>query len=275
MSKKDASCHDKLALLKQDLVRMGKVLIAFSGGVDSTFLLKISKDVLGENAIALTAQSTTFPERELNEAISFCKSQGIKHLVFESEELDDPEFGKNPVNRCYLCKKQLFGKILEIAAELGVDHVIEGSNVDDLGDYRPGRQALNEFGIGSPLLKAGLTKEEIRSLSKEYGLPTWDKPSFACLSSRFPYGEEITKEKLKMVDLAEQYLLDLGFRQVRVRHHGDVARIEVSPKELSKILEPQMAEDIYAVFSKIGFVYTALDLKGYRTGSMNEKIAVD
>lgn len=264
--------HRKLDLLQQELKGLGKVLIAFSGGVDSTFLLKVAQDVLGEKAIALTAQSAAFPARELNEARLFCKELGIEHVIIESEELDDPEFIKNPVNRCYLCKKQLFRKMMETAASLGVSHVIEGSNENDLGDYRPGRQALQELGIQSPLLKAGLSKEEIRFLSREYGLPTWDKPSFACLSSRFPYGEEITREKLKMVELAEQFLLELGFKQVRVRYHGDVARIEVLPEERHKILEQQVAQGIYQEFGKIGFTYTSLDLQGYRSGSMNEKI---
>ncbi|MGI6451477.1 MAG: ATP-dependent sacrificial sulfur transferase LarE [Desulfitobacteriia bacterium] len=264
--------NQKLDLLKKNLSSMEKVIIAFSGGVDSTFLVRIAKEVLGDKAIALTARSSTFPERELKEASSFCLEQGIEHRIIVCDELDDPEFGKNPPNRCYLCKKQLFGKILQVAAELGISHVIEGSNVDDLGDYRPGRQALAELGIQSPLLEAGLTKEEIRLLSRNLGLPTWDKPSFACLSSRFPYGEEITKEKLKMVEQAEQYLQNLGFRQVRVRHHGDVARIEVSAEDRPKFLQGQIGEEVYKAFAEIGFAYTALDLKGYRTGSMNEKI---
>ncbi|RNC29148.1 MAG: tRNA(Ile)-lysidine synthase [Candidatus Dichloromethanomonas elyunquensis] len=264
--------HDKRDLLKQDLQQMEKILIAFSGGVDSTFLLKIAHDVLGQNAVAVTVRSSAFPDRELKEARRFCTEQGIKHLVTDSEELDDPEFAKNPANRCYLCKKQLFGKLKEVAEELCAGDLAEGSNMDDLRDYRPGRQALTELGIQSPLLKAGLTKAEIRILSKELGLPTWDKPSFACLSSRIPYGEEITKDKLKMVEQAEQYLLDLGFRQVRVRHHGDIARIEVSPEEHLRFLEHKIAEEIYEAFGRIGFIYTALDLKGYRSGSMNEKI---
>ncbi|AFV02771.1 ATP-utilizing enzyme of the PP-loop superfamily [Dehalobacter sp. UNSWDHB] len=263
---------DKLVLLKQELKNMDRVMIAFSGGVDSTFLVKVSEDVLGKNVIAVTAKSVAFPEREIREAVQFCRQEGISHLLIESEELDDPEFGKNPFNRCYLCKKQLFSKILGIAAEYDAKYIVEGSNADDLSDYRPGRQALEELGIQSPLLQAGLTKEEIRLLSKEYGLTTWDKPSFACLSSRIPYGEEINEKKLKMIDLAEQYLHDLGFRQVRVRHHGDIARIEVSPQENTKIVQSDLAQKIYKTFADIGFTYTTLDLKGYRSGSMNEKI---
>ncbi|MCM1564985.1 MAG: ATP-dependent sacrificial sulfur transferase LarE [Dehalobacter sp.] len=264
--------RDKLITLQGNLEKMSKIMIAFSGGVDSTFLVKVAGDVLGKNVIAVTAKSATFPERELQEAVQFCRQEEISHLIIESEELDDPEFGKNPFNRCYLCKKQLFSKILSIAADYGMESVVEGSNVDDLSDYRPGRQALEELGIQSPLLQAGLTKEEIRLLSKEHGLTTWDKPSFACLSSRIPYGEEINEKKLQMIDFAEQFLLDLGFRQVRVRYHGDIARIEVLPQENNLIIRQDIAQKIYKKFTDIGFAYTALDLKGYRSGSMNEKI---
>ncbi|NBJ15181.1 MAG: ATP-dependent sacrificial sulfur transferase LarE [Dehalobacter sp. 4CP] len=264
--------RDKLITLQGNLEKMSKIMIAFSGGVDSTFLVKVAGVVLGKNVIAVTAKSATFPERELQEAVQFCRQEEISHLIIESEELDDPEFGKNPFNRCYLCKKQLFSKILSIAADYGMESVVEGSNVDDLSDYRPGRQALEELGIQSPLLQAGLTKEEIRLLSKEHGLTTWDKPSFACLSSRIPYGEEINEKKLQMIDFAEQFLLDLGFRQVRVRYHGDIARIEVLPQENNLIIRQDIAQKIYKKFTDIGFAYTALDLKGYRSGSMNEKI---
>lgn len=264
--------QEKYNLLKENLRNLGSVAVAFSGGVDSTFLLKVAFDVLGDNVLAVTARSSTYPEREYKEAKEFAEKHGIRHVTITSEELEVEGFADNPVNRCYLCKNELFEKIGDIAKKHGISHVAEGSNHDDLSDYRPGLQAISEHGIISPLRAAGLTKDEIRNLSKELGLPTWNKQSFACLSSRFPYGHKITKEKLKQVDKAEQLLLDEGFRQVRVRHHGDIARIEVSPAEMQKFFDVNYMQYISDCFKKFGFPYTALDLKGYRTGSMNETL---
>ena len=264
------STDNKLEKLKNLLKDMGNVAIAFSGGVDSTFLLKVAADVLGENVIAVTARSSTYPEREFNEASEYIKKLGAKHAVIRSEELEIDGFSKNPANRCYFCKKELFTKVWKVAEQHGMKYVADGSNMDDLGDYRPGMLALKELGVSSPLREAGLTKENIRSLSREMGLPTWDKQPFACLASRFPYGEEITPEKLRMIDKAEQFLLDLGFKQVRVRHHGDVARIEVARNERSRFFDTDMMDKISERLKEVGFRYVTLDLQGYRTGSMNE-----
>ena len=266
--------HDKEKYynLREYIRSLDSVAVAFSSGVDSTFLLRVAHDLLGTKAIAVTARSCSFPERELKEAIDFTKANGIKHIIIDSEELNIQGFSENPINRCYLCKSELFTKIKEVARNEGLKEVIEGSNVDDMGDYRPGLEAIKELDVKSPLRKAGLTKDEIRLLSKELGLPTWEKQSFACLSSRFPYGESITPEKLKMVDQAEQLLLDLGFRQVRVRHHDTLARIEISEDEFVKIMDREIREQIYDTLKKIGFIYVSLDLVGYRTGSMNETL---
>lgn len=264
--------HQKKQKLDEYIKELGSVAIAFSSGVDSTFLLKTAHDLLGDKVIAVTARSCSFPKRELDESSEFCKSENIKQIIVESEELSIEGFRQNPKNRCYLCKKELFTKILDIAKENGIEYVAEGSNTDDNGDYRPGLIAVSELGIKSPLRAAELTKDEIRELSKEMGLPTWDKPSFACLSSRFVYGETISEEKLSMVDRAEQLLLDMGFHQVRVRVHGNIARIEVLPSEFGKMLENNAAERINDTLREIGFTYVAMDLGGYKMGSMNKTL---
>ena len=265
--------HQKKQALEAYLRGLGSVAVAFSSGVDSTFLLKVSHDLLGEKAIAVTARSCSFPKREQEEAAAFCASEGIRQIVVDSEELAIEGFRQNPPNRCYLCKRELFTKIREIAAANGIVYVAEGSNLDDTGDYRPGLQAVAELGIKSPLREAQLTKAEIRQLSRELGLPTWEKPSFACLASRFVYGETISEEKLSMVERAEQRLLDMGFRQVRVRVHDTLARIEIEPSEFPKLLEGNTAAELDRYLRELGFAYVSLDLGGYRTGSMNRTLS--
>ncbi|WP_026476620.1 ATP-dependent sacrificial sulfur transferase LarE [Alkaliphilus transvaalensis] len=264
---------DKYLKLKEILKNLNSGAVAFSGGVDSTFLLKVAHDVLGKNVIAVTARSSTYPEREFNEATQYAKEFGVKHVVIVSEELDIEGFAQNPVNRCYYCKHELFTKVRDVAQEHGISHVLDGSNFDDISDFRPGMHAAKELKVVSPLKEAGLTKDDIRQLSKELGVPTWNKPAFACLSSRFPYGHEITAPKLKMVELAEQFLLDLGFRQIRVRHHEKIARIEIAKEERIKLFNTDLMDQIGTYFKKIGFDYATVDLLGYRTGSMNEVLS--
>ena len=260
----------KFQKLKDSLQDLGSVAIAYSGGVDSTFLLKVAADVLGNNVIAITAKSSTYPEREFKEAVKYIEGIGAKHIVIVSEELEIEGFAKNPVNRCYFCKKELFSKIRKVANDNDINAVLDGSNADDISDFRPGTNAAMELKVISPLKNAGFTKDDIRSMSKKLGVPTWNKPAFACLSSRFPYGNEITVEKLSMVERAEQFLMDLGFRQIRVRHHEDIARIEVNTEERDKFFDIKIMDKVANELKSIGFKYVTLDLLGYRTGSMNE-----
>ena len=262
--------HEKYSSLQSRLLELGSLAVAFSGGVDSTFLLQVAHDVLGDRTLAVTAAPPFVPVREQKEASDYCREAGIRQIVIPPEVLNIDSIRHNPPDRCYHCKRLIFGKIIEAAQQNGIPYVAEGSNTDDTGDYRPGMRAIRELGVLSPLLDAGLSKSDIRSLSKELDLPTWDKPSFACLASRFVYGEAITDERLAMVDRAEQLLLDLGFRQFRVRIHGDLARIEILPDDFKKIMEADCREKVYSELKAYGFSYVTLDLAGYRTGSMNE-----
>ncbi|MBN1548545.1 MAG: ATP-dependent sacrificial sulfur transferase LarE [Syntrophaceae bacterium] len=262
----------KLASLQESLKRTGGLTVAYSGGVDSTFLLKVAHDTLGDDVLAVTACSPSLPKRELMAAEAYAQTLGVRHRIVETEEFDLPDYCNNPVDRCYFCKREFFTKITAVAARNDLKHVADGSNLDDLGDYRPGIKALGELGIVCPLKEAGMGKQEIRILSKQMGLPTWDKPALACLSTRIPYGHKITREKVSIIEKAEQFLQDSGFRQVRVRHHGDVARIEVSVEERGKFFDTALMDRIADVLKQYGFSYVALDLRGYRTGSLNEVI---
>lgn len=269
------SAEKKFFHLKEILSGMDGVCVAFSGGVDSTFLLRVARDMLGERVIAVTATSPTYPESELKEAISLAESMNVRHIVISSNELEIPGFSENSTNRCYHCKNELFRKLKKIAEDHGIGNVVDGSNHDDTGDFRPGRRAAKELGVRSPLSEAGLTKKEIRYLSKQLGLRTWNKPSFACLSSRFPYGERITEEKLRKVERAERFLRELGFTQFRVRHHNGIARLEFLPEEMCFFNDADLRVRIDTELKRIGFNYVTVDLLGYRTGSMNEVIKTD
>lgn len=255
--------------LRNTLAGYKHVAVAFSGGVDSTLLLHVAHDVLGNRVIAFTASSCSFPQRELNEAVSFCRQKGIEQVVFNAEELDVEGFSDNPLNRCYLCKQALFEKMIALACERGIETIIDGTNLDDKQDYRPGNQAKIEAGVISPLAETCFNKKAIRVLSKDLGLPTYNKQSFACLASRIPYGEPITEEILNKIDKAEQFLLDQGFIQVRVRVHGSIARIEISPYQFSLLFQDDTHERVVRHLQSLGFLYVTLDLTGYRTGSMN------
>ena len=264
--------RNKYSILLEILKSCGSLAVAFSGGVDSAFLLYAAKEALGEKVLALTGKAEMVPEREISEALLFCEKYGIRQRVINLKALESEAFVENPPERCYICKKMIFEGFILAAKEEGYDCLAEGSNVDDQGDYRPGLKALKELKIMSPLKEAGLGKSDIRELSRQFGLPTWDKPSYACLASRFPYGERISAEKLRMVEFAEQFLRDKGFNQLRVRIHGNIARIELPSGDFGSFTDEKLRTEIYDEFKKLGFAYTALDLRGYRSGSMNETL---
>lgn len=262
----------KYEKLKAEVEKMEKVLVAFSGGVDSTLLLKVASDVLGKNVLAVIASSETYPGNETMDARKLARRLKVRHKVISTHELDNPDFLRNPPERCYHCKKELFGTLASIAREEGISFVLDGSNHDDLLDFRPGAKAAKELGIRSPLREAGLTKAEVRELSRRLRLPTWDKPSLACLASRFPYHTRIEGKSLRRIGAAEEFLREAGFRQVRVRHHGPIARIEVEASEFPRLLKKGLAAKISARLKELGYSYVSLDLEGYRTGSMNETL---
>ena len=259
----------KEAALGDTLASLGSVLVAYSGGVDSAYLAYIAARTLGDRAVAVTADSPSYPERHRQLAVRIAREFGLRHEIIQTHELDVPDYRANPANRCYFCKRELYTHLSRIAAERDAT-VVDGNNADDRGDYRPGRQAAREFGVRSPLDEVDLTKAEIRELSRQAGLPTWDEPASACLSSRIPYHHDVTDEKLRTIERAEDALRGLGFRVFRVRHHDEVARLEIAREEMVRALEPEMAAAIVRALKAVGYRYISLDLQGYRTGSLNE-----
>lgn len=267
-----APAQQKFDILNKILKEMGGVLIAFSGGVDSTFLASAAHQTLGKRALAVTGRSVTLAQSEFIESIQLAEHIGIRHRIVDTAEIKVEEFGNNPPNRCYYCKNELYTILRDVAAEEGLPFILDGSNADDKGDHRPGMKAARDLEVRSPLMEAGFTKSEIRELSKEMGLPTWDKPAMACLSSRFPYGDKITPEKISQVEKAEASLRALGFRQLRVRHHGTIARIEIPEDEIPALFENSLAGEVIKRIKDAGFSYVTLDLEGFRSGSMNEPL---
>jgi uncharacterized protein len=267
---KEDKAESKCQKLLQILREFGSVAIAYSGGVDSTFLVSAAREALGGNVVAVTARSETYSEEEGAEAARNAVTIGVVHVIIETSELGIPGFSDNPPDRCYHCKHELFKKVFQVAKEHGLKHVLDGSNADDVDDFRPGMRAAVEMGVRQPLREAGLTKDDIRALSKKRGLPTWSKPAMACLASRFPYGEKITGDKLSRVAEAERFVRGLDFHDVRVRSHGTIARIEIGSEQLSRAMEPDVRDQIAEKLSALGFTYVTLDLQGFRSGSMNE-----
>ena len=265
----------KLARMRAILAPMRSVIVAFSGGVDSTFVLKVAHDTIADRVLALTTTSPTMPDEDRESALAMAQVIGARHLVVESNELEIPGYAQNPINRCYLCKHNLFTVCEAKAAELGIDEIVDGLNLDDLHDYRPGMQAASEKRVRHPLVEAELTKAEIRELSRAMNLPTWDRPASPCLSSRFPYGTTITPEGLAKVAAGEQLLHSMGFKIARVRFHGEVARLELELSEIARVFEPELRDTIDREFKKIGFRFVAIDLKGFRSGSLNEGVVAN
>jgi len=265
-----ARMQEKQDLLFSALRGMRRVIVAFSGGTDSAYLAWAARHVLGPDAVAITADSASLPESHKRDLESFVRLFGIPHEYIETREFDNPDYVRNDPNRCFHCKDELFTRLGEVGRERGIEHIIYGVNVDDLGDYRPGQNAARQHQVAAPLADAGLTKAEIRELSRAAGLPTWDRPASACLSSRIPYGTPVTIENVKTVEAGEEEIKALGFRQFRVRFHGEVVRIEIAPEEMEKALDTEMARRFTAIFKALGFKYVTLDLEGYRQGSLNE-----
>jgi len=262
----------KERLLRQRLGSLNSVIVAFSGGVDSAYVAYVANQVLGDKALAVTADSPSYPAAHKADALTFVEQFSLRHLIINTEEVEDPNYRRNPANRCYYCKTELYTNLQALAREQGFSAICDGVNIDDLGDFRPGRQAAKEAGVISPLVECGITKAEVRELSRRAGLPTWDKPASACLSSRIPYGMEVTVEKLKIIEQGEDILRALGFKVFRVRHHGDIVRLEFGKEELPRAMTVAMAEHLTRDFKALGFRYVTLDLEGYRTGALNEAL---